>query len=264
MLPGGRPRSTRSERARLLAHEILSRNLSECYGEGSGTASSSAHYPDLSAECYSKNTSTVSGTSHPASDGDVQQFDALVNQVLAQSADDIRFADPALCRKFVEQRLHLELLEIQDRLEDEAERHIQPYNEQEERRKRYYQAEERRKDAKDAENERWRQWCKDHPQEPPPRHVSAMQNAAARQQKRLERLERKLASSRGTTTGIDSAARGEDETPVRRVEAPWKLNKAATAKPPSPAHVPARLESHRSPPNIRRSVRFDIDSRVRP
>ena len=119
-----------SENTRLKAHATLTRNLSERYGESS-----------------SSNGRAGSDAGDEATMRELQDFDALVNQVLEQCVDDTRFADPALCRNFVEQRLRLELLELQDKHEEEAESHIAPYDEQEERRKQYCLAEERRKDA---------------------------------------------------------------------------------------------------------------------
>jgi hypothetical protein len=259
MMPGGRPISVRSENARLQMHDTLTRNLSERYFENSSSSSSS------------------SSTSQPEI-RELQDFDNLVNLVLEQCAEDTRFADPAICRRFVEQRLHLELLELQDKLEDEAERHIEPFNEQEELRKQYCLSEERRKDAEDAENARWRQWCEENPQKPPPRHVSAVQNEVDRQQKRLERLERKLTQSyleeERAAQAAARNARLAAEPPVRRIEAPWKINREAssgfkTGSGPAAAaaeserqlrhsHRTASAATPRSASRTRRSVRFEL------
>ena len=195
---------SRTESARLRIHDSLTRGFEEKYG------------------C----SSNQSNGSHPAALGpsEVQDFDALVDAVMADCASTTIHADPQLCRRFVEQRLHLELLELQEAQEDEAEKHIQPFNEQEVRMQRYARALERQKDAEDAERERWRAWCREHPQDPPPRHVSAMKSEVQRQQRKLERLGRKLTQPYLEEAAAEAARKQkmDDSLTPRRIEASWK------------------------------------------
>ena len=129
-------------------------------------------------------------------------------------------------RRFVEERLRLELMEKIENEKDQAEQHIQPYDAQEARRRQYCLSEERRKDHEDLEAARWAQWCRDHPQDPPPRYVSAMQNEVRRQERRLQRLERAITRPYAELAAEEAALRAahqqEPASAVRRIEVPWK------------------------------------------
>ena len=207
----------RDEQARIQAQLSFTRSMSAHY---------SSEQVQYSLDCHSPHelgSSSSSMANIPPEE--LGAFDALVDSILKESDVAQHVSDPTGCRRFVETRLYMSLLEAQEDAGDEQEAHIRPFDAQAARRRRYCIEEERRKDAEDEAAAQWQEWCKLHPQNPPPRRLAAARGEVQRQNRRLRRLEAEITKphlEREAEMRARSAKKAEEPW-VRRVQVPWKM-----------------------------------------
>ena len=154
---------------------------------------------------------------------ELREFDALVAAAL--KSVDTRHADPAMCRRFIVDRLRLHILELQEDMHDAREQHIVPYNPQEVRRRRSEAVEAVRLQDEAEERREWQQWCRENPPRYPERRLASARNEIHRKTRRLQRLEHAL-----TKAYLEAEARPPPPEPwVKRVEVPWKMKRPEAA-----------------------------------